>query len=135
MKIENKLRETGWIVGQVRPGPADNQIHDVRDPGTPTIGKEFEKYGITWARSDKSRGSRKIGLEVMRQMVENAKTGESAALYVMHNCRAALKLLPTIPRDEDDPDDVDTQSPDHIYDDTRYRVLSTAFRPGVLTIK
>ena len=70
----------------------------------------------------------------MRQMVDNAKTGEAPGLYIMSNCKAALKLLPTIPRDEDDPDDVDTNSPDHIYDETRYRVLSASFRPGVLAV-
>ena len=132
--IEKRLRESGWINNAVQAGPADNQIHDVRDVNTPTIADEFRKFGIQWGRSDKSKGSRKIGLELMRQMVDNAKTGERAGLYVMQNCKAALKLLPTVPRDEDDPDDVDTQSPDHIYDDTRYRVLSSTFRPGILTV-
>lgn len=132
--IEKRLKELGWINSFVQPGPADNQIHDVRDVNTPTIADEFRKFGIIWGRSDKSKGSRKIGLELTRQMVDNAKTGERPGLYVMQNCKAALKLLPTVPRDEDDPDDVDTDSPDHIYDDTRYRVLSSTFRPGVLEI-
>lgn len=132
--IEKRLKELGWINGFVQPGPADNQIHDVRDVNTPTIADEFRKFGIVWGRSDKSKGSRKIGLELTRQMVDNAKTGERPGLYVMQNCKAALKLLPTVPRDEDDPDDVDTDSPDHIYDDTRYRVLSSTFRPGILEI-
>ena len=134
MAIENRLRDLGWIAGAVVPGPADNQIFESRDPATPTIAKEFEKYGVYWARSDKAKGTRKNGLELLRQMVENAKTGEKPGFYVMHNCKAALKLFPTIPRDEDDPDDVDTNSPDHIYDESRYRVLSTAFRPGLLEI-
>lgn len=132
--IENRLRDLGWIAGAVVPGPADNQIFESRDPATPTIAKEFEKYGVYWARSDKAKGTRKNGLELLRQMVENAKTGEKPGFYVMQNCKAGLKLLPTIPRDEDDPDDVDTNSPDHIYDESRYRVLSTAFRPGLLEI-
>ena len=132
--IEKRLKELGWINSFVQPGPADNQIHDVRDVNTPTIADEFRKFGIVWGRSDKSKGSRKIGLELTRQMVDNAKTGERPGLYVMQNCKAALKLLPTVPRDEDDPDDVDTDSPDHIYDDTRYRVLSSTFRPGILEI-
>jgi hypothetical protein len=132
--IEKRLKELGWINSFVQPGPADNQIHDVRDANTPTIADEFRKFGIIWGRSDKSNGSRKIGLELTRQMVDNAKTGERPGLYVMQNCKAALKLLPTVPRDEDDLDDVDTDSPDHIYDDTRYRVLSSTFRPGILEI-
>ena len=132
--IEKRLKELGWINSFVQPGPADNQISEVRDVNTPTIADEFRKLGIIWGRSDKSKGSRKIGLELTRQMVDNAKTGERPGLYVMQNCKAALKLLPTVPRDEDDPDDVDTNSPDHIYDETRYRVLSSTFRPGILEI-
>ena len=132
--IEKKLKELGWINSKVQPGPADNQIDNVVLPGTPTIATEFASKGIRWTKSDKSKGSRKIGLEVTRQMVDNAKTGEAPALYVMSNCKAALKLLPTIPRDEDDLDDVDTNSPDHIYDETRYRVLAASFRPGVLAV-
>ena len=133
--IEEQLRNLGWICGNVFPGPADNQIFNVQNSDTPTIAKEFADNGIAWATSDKSKGSRKIGLELMRQMVENAKTGERPGLYIMNNCRAALSLLPTLPRSEKDPDDVDTTCPDHIYDETRYRVLSSVFRPGILTVR
>lgn len=133
--IEARLREQGWISGLVMPGPADGQIYGTTRSDVPTIAKEFEKYGVYWVPADKSKGSRINGLELTRQMVDNARTGERPGLYVMHHCKAALKLLPTVPRDEDHPEDVDTDSPDHIYDETRYRVLSSAFRPGLLDIR
>jgi hypothetical protein len=46
----------------------------------------------------------------------------------MDNCRASIAILPTLPRDEDDPDDVDTDAEDHPYDMVRYRVLKGANR-------
>jgi hypothetical protein len=46
----------------------------------------------------------------------------------MDCCPAWLSTVPTIERDEDNEDDVDTDSEDHAYDDTRMRVLA-AERP------
>lgn len=134
LALEATMRERGWISGYVMAGPADNQIRNVNDSSTPTIEASFAAKGVRWTPSDKSQGSRKIGLELVRQMVLNAKTGEGPALYVMARCKAFLKTVPVLPRDDDDPDDVDTTAADHIYDDTRYRVLSSSYRPGILNV-
>jgi len=42
----------------------------------------------------------------------------------MRNCTAFLSTIPVLPRDEEKPDDVDTDAEDHVYDELRYRVLS-----------
>jgi hypothetical protein len=127
---EEALKENGWIFGEVSPGPADNQIRNVTDKKTETIEKKMKDKGVSWLSSDKSKGSRKMGLELVRQMLTNAArhaaTGEDVGpgIYFMDHCRAAISILPTLPRDEDNPDDVDTEAEDHPYDDTRYRVLA-----------
>jgi hypothetical protein len=41
----------------------------------------------------------------------------------MRNCKACVETLPALPRDSKNPDDVDTDSEDHLYDAVRYRVL------------
>ena len=79
--------------------------------------------GVEWTRADKSAGTRKNGLEMMRVALENAIQGEGPGLYVMNNCEAFLETVPSLPRDEDDPDDVDTTAEDHIYDEARYMIL------------
>jgi len=86
--------------------------------------------GVRWEKSDKAKGSRKIGLELMRDRMSAAKKGsiEEPHLYFMENCRASLATIPVLPRDEDDPDDVDTSAEDHPYDMTRYRVLKSSNR-------
>src|SRR5690606_15364632 len=61
--IERHLQKEGWIGRKVDAGPADNQIRDVREADVPTIEKKFSDEGITWKESDKSAGSRKIGLQ------------------------------------------------------------------------
>jgi hypothetical protein len=122
---EKRLRKEGWIRYDVAPGPADNQIFEVRERNTDSIAKMMEDQGVRWTRSDKGAGSRKNGLELLRNRLEAVmKNKEEAGIYFMDNCLATKSTLPVIPRDEDDPDDVDTDSEDHVYDDTRYRVLA-----------
>lgn len=128
LKIETELRQQGWITKNVRPGPADSQIYQVREKDVDTIGKKMEDYGVTWESADKSPGSRINGLQLARDMLENAIRGEGPGLYFMKHCKAHISLLPILPRDEDDPDDVDTTAEDHPWDSMRYRVLKGSNR-------
>ena len=47
---------------------------------------------------------------------------EHPALFVFNICDQFIRTVPALPRDEDDMDDVDTASEDHIGDEVRYRV-------------
>lgn len=125
---EVQLMTQGWVPEQPWPGPADNQIRDVRESDVDTIEKKMSDKGIRWQESDKSPGSRKNGLQLIRDRLEAAIKREGPALYFMENCRASISTLPTLPRDEDKLDDVDTTSEDHPYDMTRYRVLKGSNR-------
>lgn len=127
---EISLLDEGWIEQQPWPGPADNQIRDVREIDVDTIEKKMSDRGVRWIESDKASGSRKVGLQLIRDRLEAAKDGREgdARLYFMENCRASISTLPTLPRDDDDPDDVDTDAEDHPYDMVRYRVLKGANR-------
>lgn len=125
--VEKKLISDGFIYQSPRPGPADNQIRNVVRSDIDTIEQEMEKSGVRWTDSDKSPGSRVNGLELVRsRMKESAKDyPENPGLWFMNHCRAAISLIPTLPRDQKKPDDVDTDAEDHIYDEIRYRVLAT----------
>lgn len=83
--------------------------------------------------ADKSKGSRKKGLELLRSYLLDThwqKVGdeyvppEEAGFVVFSNCKNTIRTLPTIPRDEKDPEDVNSEAPDHIYDVCRYRLAS-----------
>lgn len=113
----------GSISRQPHPGPADNQIRDVREEDVETIEKKMSDVGIKWEVSDKSPGSRRNGLELFRGLLENAMLREGPGLYFMKNCRSSISTIPVLPRDEDHPDDVDSTAEDHPYDMARYRVL------------
>lgn len=126
LTIEKHLLKQGWIKRDVSPGPADSAIWN-KDIGNrkdvDSIAETMSKAGVRWEPSDKSPGSRKNGLQLVRDRLENALSGEGPAIYFMEHCREAISLLPTLPRDPNDLDDVDTDSEDHIWDETRYRVL------------
>lgn len=146
-------RELAWgLFGRVLPGPADNSIWDVENGNSiavdmakpvtikngPYANKKFA--GVQWGRSDKSPGSRKAGWQKMRKFMDKAhpnyivgQNGEKLAripreepgLYVFNTCTMFIDLVPILPRDEVDQDDVDTEAEDHIGDEVRYRVLAT----------
>lgn len=125
---ESVMKAKKNVNGPIYAGPADNQISNVNERNTDTIEKLMSDNGVAWTASDKSHGSRIIGLQLFRDRLEAAIKGEGPAVYFMNNCTAAINIIPTLPRDEDEPDDVDTTAEDHPWDGVRYRVLSGAKR-------
>lgn len=128
MEREIKWMETGWFLSQPLGGPADNQIRQVREIDVETIEKKMEDKGIRWTDSDKSPGSRVIGLQLFRDRLEAAIRGEGPAVYFTRNCEATIEILPSLERDPDKPDDIDTDAEDHVWDSVRYRVLTSTNR-------
>lgn len=127
---------------RVKPGPADNSIHDVEngvsiaeEMSRPTrVGNEMHK-GIMWARADKRPGSVKTGLEHMRKMMKSAhrvpgRPRENAGLFVTEECAQFLRTVPSLPRSEKDMDRIDDNAEDHVCDESRYRVRFIGQRTG-----
>lgn len=126
---ETILMNDAWIQEQPWPGPADNQIRDVRETDVDTIESKMAKLGVRWLASDKSQGSRKNGLQLVRDRLQAAKEHkDEPRLYFMENCIGTIATLPTLPRDEVKLDDVDTEAEDHPYDVVRYRVTKGSNR-------
>lgn len=127
-KLEVEMMQDGWIGNQPTKGPADNQIRDITESDNDTIEKKMNDEGISWQKCDKSKGSRRNGMELFRDMLRNALRGEGPGIYFMQNCQAAIETIPVLPRDETFEDDVDSDAEDHAYDETRYRVLKGSNR-------
>jgi len=135
------------IYGRVRPGPADNSIWDVENGNSIAVdmARSVKVHGSTytgvkWLRSDKSPGSRISGWLKIRVYLANGlrkyvtdaqgKTyrvpRERPGMFAFNTCQAFKELFPILPRDEEDMDDVDSDSEDHIGDEVRYKILSAA---------
>jgi hypothetical protein len=94
--------------------------------GSRSIGDEMADEGIYFEKSDKSPGSRVAGIEIMRNLLKETLKDipENPCFYVCESCRDFIRTIPNLPRDEKKIDDIDTHSEDHIWDETRYFLLS-----------
>lgn len=121
-------REDTWgIRGRVRMGPADSSIFDDYEPGKSVAG-EMRKRGVQWDPANKKPGSRKQGWEQMRKMLKGAIPGregarEAPGYFICSGCTQFLRTVPVLSRSERDPDDVNTDSEDHVADEARYRLM------------
>lgn len=114
----------------VHPGPADPSIFDTVNGAS--IADPMERAGVRWNKAHKTPGSRRAGLEVLRARLTRAtefrETGQAnrdggPGLFVFDTCRHFIRTVPGLPRDVRRPDDVDSAAEDHVYDETRYRLL------------
>lgn len=124
---EDVLKKNKWVaVQKINPGPADNSIAADLDRDQQSIKKQMADKGVEWTDSDKSPGSRKIGLDLCRDMLlESRKVRpEDPCLFFMEHCRDIIEHIPALPRDKNNSEDVDTASEDHDWDALRYRLLA-----------
>lgn len=120
--------QKGWsIESRCRPGPADTAIWTgAADDPSKSVASEMEAIGVEWTQADKSAGSREQGWKLVRERLEGAVPDadgrrEDPGLFVTEDCVQFLRTIPTLPRDAKKPDDVDTDTEDHIADELRYR--------------
>ena len=136
--VERELKQP-WG-NRVKDGPADNSINDsqngncIADDMRLPVFINGQKYrGINWTKSNKSPGSRKTGWEKLRIAMSNAycQSGhrEYAGLFVFRNCQDGfIRTVPSLARSDKDPDDINTNSEDHVADECRYAILSLGNR-------
>lgn len=134
LEREDAFREAG-LVTEINPGPADTSIFDADPIVGISLADDMEKVGVKWERADKSPGSRKTGWQHIRKYLKAAiqvdADGnvtrkwpiEEPALLIFNSCPQWVRTVPTLPRLEADPDDVDTKAEDHNGDNTRYRIM------------
>lgn len=134
----------GWRDGRasrVKAGPADSAIFTVENGNSIAVDMEQPvrvanamHQGVAWLPADKRPGSRKAGWEQLRAMIRAAKPEdrrprETPGLFVVGDrCPHFMRTFLSLPRDERDPDDVDTDAEDHIADEVRYRIRSAGAR-------
>ncbi len=122
-----RAREAQFPWGQrIKPGAADSSIFDTDD--STSVADNMAAAGIKWTHADKRAGSRKAGADKLRTLLESSLTRpmESPGIFIFNTCRKWIELVPIVPRDESNPDDIDSDCEDHNYDETRYAVTERA---------
>lgn len=108
----------------IRYGVLDSSLWHKRGDTGPSIAERMIRKGCRWRPADRSRGSRVSGKnEVHRRLQIDEMLGEPR-LLIFSSCKKTIEQLPTLPLDRRNPEDVDTNSEDHIYDALRYGVMS-----------
>jgi hypothetical protein len=125
-RLESVFYQDGYWEGSadsVKPGAADSSIFD--DENDMCIARDMRKEGVRWLEADKSPGSRKNGAEIFRKYLKASLESpmEHPGVYIFNRCPNFARTIPVLPRDEKIRDDVDTKAEDHIWDETRYRIL------------
>lgn len=116
LAINNRL-EYGVLDFDVIADPAIFKVDD-----GPSIAEKMAEVGLVARRGDNRRVA---GWDEFRARL----VGDDGlpTFYVTSNCEHFLRTIPTLSRDENDWDDVDSDMEDHIADETRYVLMS---RPG-----
>lgn len=135
MEKEMAMMKAGTIRKIPQAGPADGQIFQMTQSDVASIASKMAEEGVEWNAADKSAGSRINGWQLIRDALTNALKGEGPGLYFTKACRHAIGFIPDTPRDEEKPDDVDTDTEDHLQDEIRYRILDASRRWGRLKTK
>lgn len=121
--VANKIINFERILNRkVSPGPADSSIFNTENGNS--IASDMAKMKVYWRAANKKPNSRVNGWELLRERLYNAKRCEGSGLFVFDTCRQFIRTVPTLPRDSIHMDDVDTDTEDHIADETRYRCLA-----------
>lgn len=118
--MDSKLKEDGYYT---KPGPADSAIYSKENDNC--IAEDMEDVGIRWVKANKAPGSRIAGLAKLRGLLKNVLKSplEEPGFYVFDNCTQIIRTVPTLPRSDKNPEDIDTEAEDHLYDVLRYRLL------------
>lgn len=103
--------------------PADSSIWD-KDGTEQSIADHFRKAGVRWAPAQKGPGSRVNGAH---EVVQRLKTD---SFKVFDTCRHFIRTVPVLPIDVGNPDDVDTDAEDHVWDELRYSLISRQRKPS-----
>lgn len=108
----------------IRYGVLDSSLWHNRGDRGPSLAEQMISKGCRWRPSDRSRGSRVAGKnELHRRLQVDPFTGEPR-LVIFSTCKNLIAQLPSIPLDKNNPEDVDTNAEDHLYDALRYGIMS-----------
>jgi len=121
LEMEQEMRKAHGY--HFQSGPADPSIFAAENGVC--IADDMGRMGMKFHAADAGPGSRKTGAERVRKYLKASLKWpmEEPGLFVFNTCTQWLRTVPIIPRDLKDPDDVDTESEDHDWDMTRYRVM------------
>jgi len=110
--------------GGMRYGVLDSSLWHNRGDTGPSLAEQMNMKGCRWRPSDRSRGSRVAGKNEIHRRLQVDEFTKEPRLVFMSNLTNTIAQIPTIPLDKKNPEDVDTNAEDHLYDALRYGIMT-----------
>jgi len=109
---------------KIKYGVLDSSLWHNRGDTGPSLAEQMIMKGCRWKPSDRSKGSRVAGKNELHRRLQVDEFTEEPRLVIFSNCVNLISQLPSIPLDKRNPEDVDTNAEDHLYDALRYGVMT-----------
>jgi len=110
--------------GTIRYGVLDSSLWHKRGDTGPSLAEQMNMKGCRWRPSDRSRGSRVAGKNEIHRRLQVDEFTEEPRLVFFSTCTNTIAQIPSIPLDKKNPEDVDTNAEDHLYDALRYGIMT-----------
>lgn len=123
---ENKLGIAGRHIVRIAGPDCWNKKADYAGGGQgPSTAEVFRGKGLVLRPGDPSRI---LKIRAMRErLVIPQESNKLPQLVVSSECRHFLRTMPALAMDEDNPEDIDTEQEDHIYDEVCHIVMARAY--------
>jgi len=110
--------------GTIRYGVLDSSLWHKRGDTGPSLAEQMIMRGCRWRPSDRSKGSRVSGKNEIHRRLQVDEFTEEPQLVFFSTCTNSIAQLPSLPLDKRNPEDVDTNAEDHLYDAIRYGIMT-----------
>ena len=110
--------------GTISYGVLDSSLWHKRGDTGPSLAEQMIQKGCRWRPSDRSRGSRVAGKNEIHRRLQIDEFTEEPRLVFFNSCTNIISQLPSLPLDKKNPEDINTNAEDHLYDALRYGIMS-----------
>ena len=110
--------------GSIRYGVLDSSLWHKRGDTGPSLAEQMVSRGCRWRPSDRSKGSRVAGKNEVHRRLQIDDFTEEPRMVFFNNCTNLISQIPALPLDKRNPEDINTNAEDHLYDALRYGIMS-----------
>lgn len=124
-QLSERIIQAEWEDPREIVGVLDTECWANRGQVGPSIAEVMINAGVRWVKADKGPGSRLNGKREVHRRLSTSNPAGKPTLFIFDTCKELIRIMPALPLDAHNPEDVDTKYPeDHLYDALRYGLMS-----------
>lgn len=117
-----RVKNAEPLAGLMDSGAFSDAGHGSAAQAVPSRGKQMNAAGAGWKPVEKPPGSRVQRVQNLHRLlaINVADPHRRPGIVFFDTCEAAIRTIPTLPRDKNNLEDVDTDAEDHAFDGVTY---------------